>query len=87
MRQELCIPTVGSNLNIKRAIFLLTHSGSTSGQPKVLETLNADPNWSSPTNERQRQRLEVLQWKSADCNGVQLDPKSARPPPSPFATP
>jgi hypothetical protein len=67
--------------------FLLTHSGSTSGQPKVLETLNADPNWSSPTNERQRRRLEVLQWKSADCNGVQIDPKSARPPlPSPFPT-
>lgn len=43
--------------------------------PKVFAEIEADPARAAPTSERQRKRLEVLQWKPGDCTANQLDPK------------
>ena len=41
---------------------------------KVLADIDADPT-KAPQNERQKRRLEALNWKPSDCTGVQIDPK------------
>ena len=42
--------------------------------PKVLEAMEADPT-KAPQNDRQKKRLEVLNWKTSDCSAPQIDPK------------
>jgi hypothetical protein len=41
---------------------------------KAVADIEADPT-KAPQNERQKRRLEALNWKPSDCTGVQIDPK------------